>query len=181
MAKITQWTFNSDSCLFPPLQQTSLYQKCARPLSSSLFLLTSQWSCRRSRTSFPDSLLNAMRPLVGIPFVIQVAHCYCKNSTKHWLAVVFSSVFRICWTIFFVMGLAAIIIGGFVVICAGPLTNHKLYKVGGALQLLGGKAKYRIGGFFSNRSSEAFFRRRLSLEHFTVCREISAPQKGEIV
>lgn len=49
-----------------------------------------------------------------------------------------ATVFRICWTIFFVMGLAAIIIGGFVVICAGPLTNHKLYKVGGALQLLGG-------------------------------------------
>lgn len=113
-------------------------------------------------------------------FVIQAAHCYCKNSTEHWLAVVFSSVFRICWTIFFVMGLAAIIIGGFVVICAGPLTNHKLYKVGGALQLLGGKAKYRIGGFFSNRSSEAFFRRRLSWEHFKVCREISDPQKKKL-
>ncbi|XP_030607223.1 transmembrane protein 182-like [Archocentrus centrarchus] len=49
-----------------------------------------------------------------------------------------ATVFRICWTIFFVTGLAAVIIGGFVVICAGPLTNHKLYKVGGALQVLGG-------------------------------------------
>uniref|UniRef100_A0A3Q0T1Y6 Transmembrane protein 182 n=1 Tax=Amphilophus citrinellus TaxID=61819 RepID=A0A3Q0T1Y6_AMPCI len=48
-----------------------------------------------------------------------------------------ATVFRICWTIFFVTGLAAVIIGGFVVICAGPLTNHKLYKVGGALQVLG--------------------------------------------
>lgn len=66
MAKITQWTVNYDSCLFPPLQQTSLYQKCVRPLSSSLFLLTSRWSCGRSRTSFLDSLLNAMQPLVGI-------------------------------------------------------------------------------------------------------------------
>ncbi|XP_028255183.1 transmembrane protein 182-like isoform X2 [Parambassis ranga] len=36
------------------------------------------------------------------------------------------------------IGVAAVVIGGFVVICAAPLTNHRLYKVGGALQLCGG-------------------------------------------
>nr|XP_046238503.1 transmembrane protein 182-like [Scatophagus argus] len=47
-------------------------------------------------------------------------------------------VFRTFWSIFLVTGLTAIVTGGFVVICAGPLSNHKLFKVGGALQLFGG-------------------------------------------
>ncbi|XP_075951064.1 transmembrane protein 182-like [Anarhichas minor] len=47
-------------------------------------------------------------------------------------------VFRTFWSIFLVTGVAAVLIGGFVVICAGPLTNHRLYEVGGALLLCGG-------------------------------------------
>uniref|UniRef100_A0A3Q3SZ11 Transmembrane protein 182 n=1 Tax=Mastacembelus armatus TaxID=205130 RepID=A0A3Q3SZ11_9TELE len=47
-------------------------------------------------------------------------------------------VFRTFWSIFLVAGVAAVVIGGFISICAGPLTNHKLYKVGGALQICGG-------------------------------------------
>ncbi|KAK2917426.1 transmembrane protein 182-like [Channa argus] len=47
-------------------------------------------------------------------------------------------VFRTFWSIFLVTGIAAVVTGGLVVICAGPLVNHKLYKVGGALQLCGG-------------------------------------------
>ncbi|XP_051283508.1 transmembrane protein 182 [Dicentrarchus labrax] len=47
-------------------------------------------------------------------------------------------VFRTFWSIFLITGLTSVVIGGFVVICASPLANHKLYKVGGALQLCGG-------------------------------------------
>ncbi|XP_076579099.1 transmembrane protein 182-like [Chaetodon auriga] len=47
-------------------------------------------------------------------------------------------VFRTFWSIFLATGLTAVVIGGFVVICAGPLANHRLYKAGGALQLCGG-------------------------------------------
>ncbi|XP_038577411.1 transmembrane protein 182-like [Micropterus salmoides] len=47
-------------------------------------------------------------------------------------------VFRTFWSIFLFSGLTGAVIGGFVVICAGPLANQKLYKVGGALQLCGG-------------------------------------------
>ncbi|XP_041822419.1 transmembrane protein 182-like [Chelmon rostratus] len=47
-------------------------------------------------------------------------------------------VFRTFWSIFLVTGLTAVVTGGFVVICAGPLANHRLYKVGGVLQLCGG-------------------------------------------
>uniref|UniRef100_A0A665SUX0 Transmembrane protein 182b n=1 Tax=Echeneis naucrates TaxID=173247 RepID=A0A665SUX0_ECHNA len=37
--------------------------------------------------------------------------------------------------IFLVSGVAAVVTGGFLVICAGPLSKHQLYKVGGTLQL----------------------------------------------
>ncbi|XP_042369313.1 transmembrane protein 182-like isoform X2 [Plectropomus leopardus] len=47
-------------------------------------------------------------------------------------------VFRTFWSIFLVAGLAALIIGGFVVTCAGSQTNHRLFKVEGALLLFGG-------------------------------------------
>uniref|UniRef100_A0A3Q1JZE3 Transmembrane protein 182 n=1 Tax=Anabas testudineus TaxID=64144 RepID=A0A3Q1JZE3_ANATE len=47
-------------------------------------------------------------------------------------------VFRTFWSIFLVTGVASVVIGGFVVICAAPLTNHQLYRVGGALHLCGG-------------------------------------------
>ncbi|XP_020489863.2 transmembrane protein 182 [Labrus bergylta] len=47
-------------------------------------------------------------------------------------------VFRTFWSIFLVAGSVSVFIGGFAVICAGPLANHKLYKMGGALQLSGG-------------------------------------------
>ncbi|XP_032362131.1 transmembrane protein 182-like [Etheostoma spectabile] len=47
-------------------------------------------------------------------------------------------VFRTFWSIFLTTGLAAVVSSGFVVICACPLTNHRLYTVGGALLLCGG-------------------------------------------
>ncbi|XP_068447032.1 transmembrane protein 182-like isoform X2 [Clinocottus analis] len=47
-------------------------------------------------------------------------------------------VFRTFWSIFLIAGAAAIVAGGFVVICAGPLANHSFYKAGGALLLCGG-------------------------------------------
>ncbi|KAM3585216.1 uncharacterized protein V6R79_010622 [Siganus canaliculatus] len=47
-------------------------------------------------------------------------------------------VFRTFWSIFLVAGLTAVVVGGFVVICAGPMASHKLYHIGGALQLFGG-------------------------------------------
>lgn len=54
------------------------------------------------------------------------------------------SVFRTFWSIFLVTGLTAVVTGGFVIICAGPLANHRLYKVGGVLQLCGGKDKSTV-------------------------------------
>lgn len=48
--------------------------------------------------------------------------------------------FRTFWSSFLVVGVVSVTIGGLVVICAAPLSNHKLYKVGGAFQLSGGES-----------------------------------------
>lgn len=47
-------------------------------------------------------------------------------------------VFRTFWGIFLVAGLTAVTTGGFVALCAGPLASHRLFEMGGALQLCGG-------------------------------------------
>uniref|UniRef100_A0A673Y5Z7 Transmembrane protein 182 n=1 Tax=Salmo trutta TaxID=8032 RepID=A0A673Y5Z7_SALTR len=42
------------------------------------------------------------------------------------------------WSIFLLVGVVTVMIGGFVIICASPLASHRLYNVGGALLLTGG-------------------------------------------
>ncbi|XP_024301522.1 transmembrane protein 182 [Oncorhynchus tshawytscha] len=49
-----------------------------------------------------------------------------------------TAVYRAFWSIFLLVGVVTLIIGGFVIICASPLASHRLYKVGGALLLTGG-------------------------------------------
>uniref|UniRef100_A0A8D3AFE9 Transmembrane protein 182 n=1 Tax=Scophthalmus maximus TaxID=52904 RepID=A0A8D3AFE9_SCOMX len=61
-----------------------------------------------------------------------------RTHTVYPKTLAFPSVFRTFWSIFLVSGVAAVVTGAFVLICACPLTNHKLFKVGGALQLCGG-------------------------------------------
>ncbi|KAM6892865.1 transmembrane protein 182-like [Lycodopsis pacificus] len=68
------------------------------------------------------------------PFPASGPHGSPTEPYEHHSAI----VFRTFWSIFLVAGVAAVLIGGFVVICAGPLTNHRLYEVGGALLLCGG-------------------------------------------
>ncbi|XP_028428070.1 transmembrane protein 182-like [Perca flavescens] len=61
-------------------------------------------------------------------------HSFPTQPYEHHSAI----VYRTFWSIFLATGLAAVVISVFVVICACPLTNHRLYKVGGALLLCGG-------------------------------------------
>ncbi|CAJ1087545.1 transmembrane protein 182-like [Xyrichtys novacula] len=53
-------------------------------------------------------------------------------------------VFRTFWSIFLVVGLMSAFIGAFVLVCAGPPANYKLYKVGGALQLSSGVCLFAV-------------------------------------
>ncbi|XP_037617721.1 transmembrane protein 182-like [Sebastes umbrosus] len=68
------------------------------------------------------------------PFPVYEPHGFLTEPYEHHSAI----VFRTFWSIFLIAGVAAVAIGGFVVVCAAPLTSHRLYKVGGALLLSGG-------------------------------------------
>lgn len=50
----------------------------------------------------------------------------------------YAIVFRTFWGIFLVVGLTTVTTGGFIAVCAGPLASHRLFNMGGALQLCGG-------------------------------------------
>lgn len=56
------------------------------------------------------------------------------NSTQYDSAI----IYRGFWSIFMLIGVAAVIIGGFVIICAAPFSSHCLYKTGGSLLLAAG-------------------------------------------
>ncbi|MBN3316323.1 TM182 protein, partial [Atractosteus spatula] len=56
------------------------------------------------------------------------------NSTAYDTAV----IYRGFWSVFMLIGVAAVIMGGFIIICAAPFASHKLYKAGGGLFLTAG-------------------------------------------
>ncbi|KAF7665723.1 hypothetical protein LDENG_00134800 [Lucifuga dentata] len=56
------------------------------------------------------------------------------NATDYDSAI----IYRGFWSIFMLIGVAAVILGGFVIICAAPFASHRLYKAGGALFLTSG-------------------------------------------
>lgn len=44
------------------------------------------------------------------------------------------------------VGVAAVVAGGFIIICAAPFASHRLYKAGGGLYLISGKLKISWAG-----------------------------------
>ncbi|XP_038674774.1 transmembrane protein 182-like isoform X2 [Scyliorhinus canicula] len=56
------------------------------------------------------------------------------NSTAYETAI----IYRGFWSVFMMLGVVAVTVGGFIIICAAPFSNHKLYKAGGGLFLSAG-------------------------------------------
>ncbi|XP_048389579.1 transmembrane protein 182 isoform X1 [Stegostoma tigrinum] len=56
------------------------------------------------------------------------------NSTTYETAI----IYRGFWSVFMMLGIIAVTVGGFIIICAVPFPNHKLYKAGGGLFLSAG-------------------------------------------
>ncbi|XP_075446544.1 transmembrane protein 182 isoform X2 [Ascaphus truei] len=57
-----------------------------------------------------------------------------NNSTDYHSAV----VYRGFWTVFMLLGVVTVVAAGFIIICAAPFTNYRLYKAGGGLFLTSG-------------------------------------------
>ncbi|GAA6103820.1 transmembrane protein 182 isoform X1 [Tachysurus ichikawai] len=56
------------------------------------------------------------------------------NATAYESAI----IYRGFWSVFMLLGVAAVILGGFIIICAAPFTSSCLYKAGGGLYLIAG-------------------------------------------
>ncbi|XP_051567233.1 transmembrane protein 182-like [Myxocyprinus asiaticus] len=56
------------------------------------------------------------------------------NTTSYTSAI----IYRGFWSVSVLMGVAAVVLGGFINICAAPFARHCLYKTGGALYLISG-------------------------------------------
>ncbi|XP_072253731.1 transmembrane protein 182 [Leuresthes tenuis] len=66
-------------------------------------------------------------------FPFPVSH-QTHNTTEYNSAI----IYRGFWSIFMLIGVAAVALGGFIIICAAPFANHCLYKAGGGLFLTSG-------------------------------------------
>ncbi|AWP13327.1 putative transmembrane protein 182 [Scophthalmus maximus] len=64
------------------------------------------------------------------PFPVSQVH----NATNYDYAI----IYRGFWSIFMLIGVAAVVLGGFFIICAAPFASHRLYKAGGGLFLASG-------------------------------------------
>ncbi|XP_030283134.1 transmembrane protein 182 [Sparus aurata] len=70
-------------------------------------------------------------PAYLFPFpVSQQTH----NATAYDSAIIYRSF----WSVFMLIGVAAVLLGGFFIICAAPFASHGLYKAGGGLFLTSG-------------------------------------------
>lgn len=61
------------------------------------------------------------------------------NSDGSRSSVLFLAVFRGFWTLLVILGLAAALTGGFVLVCGVPFVNRKLCRLGGTLLIAAGK------------------------------------------
>ncbi|XP_051997953.1 transmembrane protein 182-like [Xyrauchen texanus] len=56
------------------------------------------------------------------------------NTTSYTSAI----IYRGFWSVSMLIGVATVVVGGFIIICAAPFASHRLYKAGGALYLISG-------------------------------------------
>ncbi|XP_041663510.1 transmembrane protein 182 [Cheilinus undulatus] len=66
-------------------------------------------------------------------FPFPVSH-QTHNATEYDTAI----IYRGFWSIFMLIGVAAVVLAGFFIICAAPFASHRLYKAGGGLFLVSG-------------------------------------------
>ncbi|XP_063354614.1 transmembrane protein 182 [Pelmatolapia mariae] len=80
-------------------------------------------------TNQPDS--KVCMPAYLFPFpVSRQTH----NATEYESSI----TYRGFWSVFMLIAVAAVVIGGFIIICAAPFAGHRLYKAGGGLFLIAG-------------------------------------------
>ncbi|CAL8322654.1 unnamed protein product [Merluccius merluccius] len=101
------------------------------------------WKCISTDDSVDDTNLLWKLWLANQPQSKVCVHAYlfpfpvdspAHNATSYESAI----IYRGFWSVFMLIGVAAVVVGGFVIICAAPFACHQLYKAGGGLFLLSG-------------------------------------------
>ncbi|XP_041857923.1 transmembrane protein 182 [Melanotaenia boesemani] len=100
------------------------------------------WRCSFGGNMGDDNLLwklwftNQPHSKICMPsylFPFPVSH-QTHNATVYDSAIIYRSF----WSIFMLIGVAAVALAGFFIICAAPFASHRLYKVGGGFFLASG-------------------------------------------
>uniref|UniRef100_A0AAZ3RMQ5 Transmembrane protein 182 n=1 Tax=Oncorhynchus tshawytscha TaxID=74940 RepID=A0AAZ3RMQ5_ONCTS len=69
--------------------------------------------------------------------ILRLSTCVCVGIFKFMSAYhSVTHVYRGFWSIFMLIGVTAVVMGGFFIICAAPFASHRLYKAGGGLFLM---------------------------------------------
>ncbi|XP_053296113.1 transmembrane protein 182 isoform X1 [Pleuronectes platessa] len=96
-------------------------------------LLWKLWFTGVSETLNPANQPNSKVCMHAYLFPFPVSH-QTHNATEYDSAI----IYRGFWSIFMLIGVAAVVLGGFVIICAAPFASYRLYKAGGSLFLTSG-------------------------------------------
>ncbi|XP_057686557.1 transmembrane protein 182-like [Corythoichthys intestinalis] len=107
-----------------------LFWRCSFPATSPKYSILDLWFSPHVKVCQAAFLFPFP---VKYPFWVE-SQDFHDEPYEHYSAI----VFRTFWSIFLITGVATVLSGGLSVICTAPLTNHKFYKVGGALLLCGG-------------------------------------------
>ncbi|XP_040888528.1 transmembrane protein 182-like [Toxotes jaculatrix] len=111
-----------------------LFWRCSFTVTSPEFSSWDQWILNQPSSKVCHAAFLFPFPVYEPGTAWVEPHSLPREPYEHHSAI----VYRTFWSIFLVTGVPAVLFGGFIVICAGPLTNHKLYKAGGTLLLCGG-------------------------------------------
>ncbi|XP_022616007.1 transmembrane protein 182-like isoform X1 [Seriola dumerili] len=138
------WLLAAESCSRPEdrggavnnvrIFHEGLFWRCSFMVTSHDFSTWDLWILNQPSSRVCQAAFLFPFPAHGPVRSREEPHSLPPEPYEHHSAI----VFRTFWSIFLVAGVAAVVVGGFFAICAGPLTNHRLYKVGGVLQLCGG-------------------------------------------
>ncbi|KAG7236208.1 hypothetical protein INR49_001326 [Caranx melampygus] len=143
------WLLGAESCSRPEdgrgavnsmrVFHQGLFWRCSFTVTSHEFSSWDLWIRENCHLNQPQSKVCQAAFLFPFPVEVPVRpwaelHSLPQEPYEHHSAI----VFRTFWSIFLISGVAAVVVGVFVIICTAPLANHKLYKAGGALQLCGG-------------------------------------------
>ncbi|XP_068185695.1 transmembrane protein 182 [Antennarius striatus] len=138
------WLLASESCLPNPDRPGDLGNVTEKPrdVLTTLYHEGFFWRCSFGGGEGDDDLMwklwftnqpHSKVCMHAYLFPFPVSH-QTHNATEYDSAI----VYRGFWSIFMLIGVVAVVLGGFIIICAAPFASHCLYKAGGGLFLVSG-------------------------------------------